>query len=424
MLKRINVSVNDEDFFLKLFWIIIFFSFVFWFMALLNNPQGHQLDIFHIRMTDFWGDATVVTHFVCERNPYQNSGTNYPPLPYLIYYVFAHVSKVPSGGYSHYYYQPIWTVLFVIYLFIILLFLCLVCAKKVNSKLGFDAVMIGLSICLSGPMLFAFERGNTIILSVLTAAIFIFYHDSNFQWQKEIAIFCLAVSANIKLTPAVFCFLLICNRDWKALARFCVYGALLFILPFFFFDGGLQNLFLMITNVNSFAQTHIPYHVYHGTGLSSGFCQMASAIVGLDYEISFSTYYKLRFISQVLSLMWLLGAFYFQEKWKKVLNLTMILLIFPPVSHEYNILFLIPASVLFLKSFKDETKLSYSKYSIDRITIFLSFIMIYFVFRCNVSDFFNQRISVWLLSVVCSFYSLKIFFEVKHLHLFELVKKI
>ena len=124
-------------------------------------------------------------------------------------------------------------------------------------------------------------------------------------------------------------------------------------------------------------------------------------------------YNKLRFISTILSIMWLLGAFYFREKWKKVLNLTMILLILPPVSHEYNILFLIPGSIMFLKSFKDEAKMIFSNHSIDKILIFFSFIMVYFVFRCNVTDFFNQRISVWLLSIICSFYSIKEIFRIK-----------
>ena len=412
-LKKYQLYVNNGDFYQRLFWIIILFSFLAWLVGLLSDPQGHQLDLFHIRMTDFWGDATVVTHFVSGRNPYQDQGTNYPPLPYLVYYVLARVSAIPGGGYSQYYYQPIWTMFFVLFLFINLFFLCHICAKQINKSLSFDAVMIGLSICLSGSMLFALERGNTIIFAVVTAAIYVFYYDSKLKWKKEIALFCLAVSINIKLTPAVFIMLLVCNKDWKPLVRTMLYSVILFFLPFFFFDGGLYNVFRMMHNITSFATDHVTYNVYNGTGLSSGICQFANIILGLDYEMKVSTYYKLRLISVVISFIMLLGSLSMQEKWKQVLNLTMILLILPPVSHEYNILFLIPASVLFLKSFKERAPIASSKYPIDKIIVFVSFVMIYFVFRCNVSDFFNQRISVWFLMIISCFYSVKEFVKLR-----------
>lgn len=413
MIKKYQLFTNDGAFYQRLFWIVTLFSFLAWFVGLLADPQGHQLDLFHIRMTDFWGDATVVTHFVSDRNPYQDSGTNYPPLPYLVYYVLARVSAIPSGDYSQYYYQPIWTMIFVLFLFINLFLLCYICAKQINKSLCVDAVMIGLSICLSGSMLFALERGNTIIFAVVTTAIYVFYYDSKFKWKKEIALFCLAVSINIKMTPVVFIVLLVCNKDWKALVHTMLYSIILFFLPFFFFDGGLYNIFRMIHNIISFATNHETYNVYSGTGLSSGICHFANKILGEDYEMKVSTYHKLRLLSVVISFILLLGSLSMQDKWKQVLNLTMILMILPPVSHEYNILFFIPASVLFLKSFKEKEPIASSKYPIDKIIVFVSFVMIYFVFRCNISDFLNQRISVWLLMVISCFYSVEEFVKLR-----------
>ena len=96
--KRYNNNMGSV-FFSRLFWIIILFSFIAWFVGILIDPQGSQIDVFHIRMKDFWGDATVVTHFVKDKNPYINPGANYPPLPYMMYYILALVSVVPDGGY-------------------------------------------------------------------------------------------------------------------------------------------------------------------------------------------------------------------------------------------------------------------------------------------------------------------------------------
>ncbi len=409
-----NFQINGK-LFLRLFWLIIISSFVAWFMSLLANPQGRQLEVFCLRMADFWGDATVVTHFVSERDPYSYSGANYPPLPYLIYYVLARVSSVPQGGhYQYYYYQPLWTMLFVLFLFVNLGLLWYICAKQISRKLNFDAVMTGLAICLSGSMLFALERGNTIVLSVLTATIFIFYYDNKLKCLKEIALVCLAVSANIKLTPVVLGGMLIYHKDWYAVGRVCIYGVLLFIFPFLFFDGGIHNILRMLNNINSFVVHDVAYSASNGTGLISGFWQIARLIFDMSRGLSFSIYQNLRVISFEIVLILFAGGFHFQEKWKRVLNLTMILLILPPSSHEYNILYLVPPTVLFLQSFAKTVQPCLVNYSFDKILIFLCFIMVFFVFRCDLSDFFNHRISVLLLTAICSFYSIKMFIQAKH----------
>ena len=415
LLNDIKISAKSGALFIKLFWVIILFSFIAWLMGLLINPQGHQLDLFFSRMSDFWGDATVVTHFVCERNPYQHQGTNYPPLPYLIYYLFACVSRVPDGGYLHYFYQPAWTMLFVIFIFVNLGILWFICSKQFHKELQFDAMMIGLAICLSGSMLFALERGNTIIPTIVAIAIYIFYYDSACNWKKELALISLAIASNIKLTPAIFGLLLIYTRDWKSIFKAFVYSILLFFLPFFFFEGGIQNLARLIHNINSFVTGHVGYSIINGTGLFAGYFQAATLLFGKDYGISVLAYLLLRVLSAEISLILLLSVFHICEKWKQVLNLTLILLILPSVSHEYNILFLIPATILFLNSFEEELKSKSFQWYVDKGLVFLSFIMIYFVYRCPLSDFFNQHIAIIILTTVGLFYSIKAFKNSNHI---------
>ena len=413
--NNIKISAKSYTFVIKLFWIIILASFIAWIVGLIINPQGHQLDVFFLRMSDFWGDATVVTHLVHERNPYQYQGSIYPPLPYLIYYLFACVSRVPDGGYSQYFYQPAWTMLFVIFIFVNLEFLWHICSKQFQKELQFDAMMIGLAICLSGPMLFAFERGNTIILTIVAITIYIFYYDSDCNWEKELALICLAIASNIKLSPVVFGALLVYNRDWKSICKVILYGILLFFLPFFFFEGGTQNLVRLVHNINSFVTDHVSYSIFYGTGLPAGYFQIVTLLFGKDCGMSVLTYLLIRVISLEISLLLFLGVFHIREKWKQVLNLTLILLILPSVSHEYNILFLIPTTILFLKSFEEEFKSNSMLFSMNKLLVFLSFIMMYFVYRCPLSDFFDQRVAVLILTATGFYYSIKAFKKSNHI---------
>ena len=372
MFNNVIISTKSCTLVIKLFWVIILSSFVGWLVGLLINPQGHQLDVFFSRMSDFWGDATVVTYFVNERNPYQYPGANYPPLPYLLYYVFACVSRIPDGGYPQYYYQPLWTMIFVLFLFIVLGMLWLICAKNTHSGLTIDAMMTGLSFCISGPMLYTIERGNVILVAILCTAIFVFYYDNKCRWKKEIALLSLAIAVDIKVAPAVFGALLICNKDWQAICRTLLYGILFFILPFYFFEGGINNLPLMISHINQF----------------------------VSYEVSFILF---------------LGLFHFKEKWKQVLNLTIIMLIVPSVAFQYYFLLSIPVTILFLSSFSDNLHENTNDDVIGKFFIFMSFIMIYFVYRCPLSDFFNHKFAILILTVTGLFYSIKAFIKSKRI---------
>ena len=196
---------------LRLFWSVVIFSFVVWFIALILEPQGKQLSLFFDRMHNFWADATNVTGMVVDNNPYFSKAKgSYPPLAYMFFYPLMLVSTTPIMTYSHgapyllYYYQPLWTVLFVIGLIITMLFLFNICISQFKNSRDFDVMMTGLGICISYPVLYTIERGNILLIAVLALSIFVFYYDSNCWWKKEIALISLAIASGIKLSPAIF----------------------------------------------------------------------------------------------------------------------------------------------------------------------------------------------------------------------------
>lgn len=401
--------------FLRLFWIIIIVSFFCFFCAFMINPQGSQLNLFFLHMRNFWADATNVTGMIRDMNPYFSEAKgSYPPLSYLLFYPLMRLSPSPEIVYPYgspyflYYYQPIWTLLFVISIFICLILLYTTSVNQLTNFSVVDANMTGIALCLSYPMLYTIERGNILLLSVLTTAIFIYYYDSECKWKKECALLCLAIATGIKLSPAIFGVLLICYKDWKAVLRTVGYGVFFLIVPFFFFEGGIQNLTQFINNLKYISNDLIISSNIMGTGLLPSCLKYLDIFVEKHngtYTITMNLYFIIEVIKYGVSLMLLWGVFQVQEKWQKVLNITIILLIFPRISFFYCTLYLIPFSAVFLNHMHD------GKLSIGKIIIFICLIMIFFVYRCPISDYFNYNFAIPLLSFVACAYSNKAYFQ-------------
>ena len=412
---------NLNVFYGRLFWTIIICSFFAWFVGIMIEPQGYQLDLFSFRMEDFWGDATVVTHFVKEKDPYSFTRSNYPPLSYMFYYILALVSVVPNGGYQHYFYQPLWTTMFCLFLFVTIGLIWQICITQMQNIPHVDAVMIGLAFCLSKHMIVAFERGNVIILAVLMTIIFVFYYDSNTRWKKEGALIALAVAICIKLSPAIFGFLLVRNRDWKGVLRLSIYFILLFFAPFLFFEGGLSDCGRLYYNLFNFLDYYAVSGAVAGTGIATSFLRLG--IILFDADITASTYMIFRVLGIELSFFLLCSIFHEEEKWKQVLNLTIIQLLVPAVSFRYNFLFFIPSFILFLNYLSLYSVECDFRITMDKIIIFASFIMMTFVYRCTISDIFDEHFSILLLTAVGTYYSVHAFRKSGHVLPTDLFKK-
>lgn len=90
---------------------------------------------------------------------------------------------------------------------------------------------------LSMPMLWALERGNVLIASVLCVISFILLKDHENKKIRELGFVLLAVATAIKIYPALFILLLLFEKRYKELIRTAIYIFVLLILPFVFYDG-------------------------------------------------------------------------------------------------------------------------------------------------------------------------------------------
>ncbi|MCR5790873.1 MAG: glycosyltransferase 87 family protein [Lachnospiraceae bacterium] len=107
------------------------------------------------------------------------------------------------------------------------------CRKKRGQNL-----LLTLLLLFSVPIgASAVERANSAFIVLILLIFAMAFKDSENKVLRELALILIAVSANLKLYPAIFGLLYLKEKRWKEALRLILYGVLLFIVPFFFMEG-------------------------------------------------------------------------------------------------------------------------------------------------------------------------------------------
>lgn len=240
-------------------------------------------------------------------------------------------------------------------------------------------------------------------MAAIFSAFFVFYYDSENKVYKELALICLALAAGLKVTPALLGVLLIYKKDFRAVIRTVLYGLVSFVAPFYLLDGGVSNIQMFLHNM----KLHLMMvSSASGTGLVASYYKIMQLIYGETYVFDDSVYNNVLLFSKIVAVMLLLGMFSLKEKWKIVLNVSLALMLLPSVSGKYCLLYLIPCFVLFFQ------KCNKKKMTISYFLVFISFIMIDFVYRCDISEFFDYNIAIPILTIVALYYTFMSCYEI------------
>ncbi len=304
------------------------------------------------------------------RHPYTQYGTIYPPLANFIFWFICHC--VPRGVISQWpdsfegsvairgsdvdlrvSQVPLFAYIFLIAI-ICVLFIFVLSHAFNNSKLG---MMIGISMIFSFANLYSFERGNIIGLAVIFLLVFTIFYRSENKWIREIALVCLALSAGLKLYPALFGIILIAEKRWKDAIRAVIYGVLIFFVPFVIFDG-VEGLRCLIEAIISFSSSGkaIRLDGYNVERTVSSIIAQIGNAFSKNYEAVIRNTSTLIFVIKTAVLLWLaLAVFLLKEHWKKLLALSMIV-IFAQDAGGYTLIFMIPAFIAFLNEEKYDRK--------------------------------------------------------------------
>lgn len=183
--------------------------------------------------------------------PYSKYGTLYPPLANVLFYTLQFLMpKSVSNHWANTHNGIVgmrgtgWDLRvrqeamfpFILFCVISAVILCFLIERIETGHVKYPQAF-SFACLLSYGTQFAFERGNIIIISLVLSVIFVQYHNSNNKIIAELSLIALAIAAGLKIYPAMFGIVLLCECQWKKAFRTVVYGVICFILPFFIFEG-------------------------------------------------------------------------------------------------------------------------------------------------------------------------------------------
>jgi len=235
-------------------------SAVIYFTIYVILGNGQFSDIFFIRGGDFFMDCFNSIRDASQGSGvYSERGVIYPPMANLIFLL---LSRFTPDAYNdtEFIERTLWTnrsscILLVFVITAICFVALFALVFKSNKKGSVDKRMVfSAAVVLSAPMLFLMERGNMLVLCIISLLIYAFTYNSESKWKREIGLLALAFGFSLKLYPVVFGWFLIADKRYKDAIRCALYGLALLIIPSFFFGGPVfcvKYLFLNITTFSS-----------------------------------------------------------------------------------------------------------------------------------------------------------------------------
>ncbi|MDO4171020.1 MAG: glycosyltransferase family 87 protein [Lachnospiraceae bacterium] len=388
--KDLKKIVTSKRFYEVTFIVVICLSFLAWLAGIvLTGYESRQFDIFFLRCNDFFADTTNVVGYSSLRDVYENTMYTglkekaYPPLTYMLMYWLSKVVDMDKYYEADYfldmYTEPKFLIIYLIYAIItvVMVYELVRTCKKGNTliKIGTAAAVL-----LSAPVLFSFERANTIILTLFFVLFYIFYYDSQNKIMKELALISLAIAVAFKMTPAILGILLLYNKQWKEAFRAVIYGIIVGIAPFMFFEGGLSNIFRMFRNMS----LNVEYYT------SKEGCTLLASVLSFGVLPSEGLKQTVNIITYVVCFVLLVSAGFSHKNWEKIMAVSMVLIILPSHSGYYCILYIIPAVIAFLNE---------QEHQLSDIFIFISILLImYDVQSVAREHFLNYHLSILLIT--------------------------
>lgn len=316
------------------------------FLTLLRSLPGYEsifCSMLHSYRTDTFMDFFNSVYDSMFEDPYIDRGVIYPPLTYLFYrYCGQFLSGIEGSSLEM---RSLQTGLIAIFALTAILCWLLWRAIRKASIPKLQHILPPLLLFCSLPFLYAFERGNSIVLAVLFLFLYIRWYDADHPALRELALLCLAVAAAIKIYPAVWGLLLIRDKRWKEAARCILYGLLVILVPFVFFEGADSFVALL-----------------HNVLTASG--SMNSRGIGfrldlLNVSVLFQSLFggRLReYFPPLFAVFGLMLAFVFftaKKRWMVYAALAAGLILFPNFSFTYVLIYMTIPLITFLNQSED-----------------------------------------------------------------------
>ncbi|MDR0777954.1 MAG: DUF2029 domain-containing protein [Methanomassiliicoccaceae archaeon] len=253
--------------------ITIMFVFFAVFVAamIMTGGDSFYYSLWHDRRDVFMDHFNSVV--------YSLDHPNYPPLAILFYYVFncltvPFLDPAHTGGFDIRDSQMgmLSFLIMTLLTFYLLHILFRILMKKTNSEkeggTGIRTEVLFLLIVVSFPFIFALERGNSIILTLVFCLAFLMGYRSENRIVRYASYIALGCAVGFKLTPAILWLLIIRERRYME-AGICAVVAVLSFVPFALIIPDMLEHNIVATSI-----------LYPGTGGFFNLYQLASMMFG------------------------------------------------------------------------------------------------------------------------------------------------
>ena len=259
--------------------------------------------------------------------------------------------------------------------FLILMFICVLMIwellKWASGENYLESCLFATSMVFSGPMLFLYERGNILIITLILLLVFLILYDSSSRKLRILSYVCLAFAAAMKLYPAAFGLLVLRKKRYKETVLLVVMGVAALVIPFFFpFPefGGIDGIRTMIRGFAASADAQL------GQGLGCNFSfdnldKIGGALCGITIK-------ETPVLFKILAIVFCFLIFAVsKDEWKQLYSMTLLMLWVPDFSYTYSLvlLFLPIISFLYRNNSTD------SKYNCIYLVLFTLMMIPYFL---------------------------------------------
>jgi hypothetical protein len=391
--SSINVKklLQSKRFYEVVFVAAVLASFAVWLCGIFwRGEESYQINLFFKRLKDFLADTLNTVGYTAYRDVYHNEvysglGTKqYLPLSYVIMYLFSRLVDMSKyyeqNNFLKMYQEPLFLIMYMIYATVGVVMLYEIVR---TCKNGSNAVKIwtAAAVMVSAPVIYTYERANTMFLTTFFIMFYIFYYDSENRVMREIALICLALAAAFKISPAVLGILLLYNKQWKDAVRVIIYGVLLGILPFLFFEGGFANIAQMFANMRS----------YVGFDDGRDGTTLYAVVLGLGAPASRALRIVTQIVTCAICLYLLIAAYFYRRKWMRIAAVCLVIVIILPNSGYYCIMYFIPAIVAFLNE---------EEHSLSELWILFAALLMMYDIQSKVGDkLLNYHLALVIVTV-------------------------
>lgn len=330
---------------------IVFAIYAYIVQKVIKLPYPNGTFLFN--SIDQYMDFFNVNFMVHERRPYVDYYSSYPPFALLLAWPFSLMAD-----YARYQYPPLeivgTTAGRVSFCVFIGIFTCamgwmIYRFLKRSGMIRHTLVRTIVSVCLiiTAPYVFMVDRGNYLLVTIVCCLVFAYYYNIN----ETISAIFLGIAIALKIYPLFLFLLLFIDRKWKSMGIATAVAGALSIVGLLFLDGGVWQ------NVREFGSALLSFGGGNGTEfVNVYYCVGLTSLLRLPFMIqnagkvpeNVPVMLIYLIIGTALTL-WSVWSLWKETRYSRKMLILMALMVFlTPNSYLYNLMYLLPAVILYI----------------------------------------------------------------------------